>query len=360
MKTLEKTTGAAKKYNRFEPMKVLAHSESIRAIVAGIIPSPVQWVIYPSNVCGYKCGHCIMKREQADHRNTLSEAAMLKVHADAVKYGIKCVIFSGGGDPLLNRYTLATARRLKDAGVSVGINNQGYLLNDPTPFDFVRFSVDAASRETYQEIHGVDGWERVNKNISNLADLRAGGLKTEMGLAFLLTPKNYTETMAFCEWAQKFNPDFIHIRPAYLDADYIQKEYPGGGVDMKERIVPSLKELAREITARWDNVFFRVEKFDGFWTPKLYTKCRATPLIAVTSGDGAFLVCQDRGISRDEEYLRWGNYNTQSFRDIWWSEEHRRVLDGIDLDRCPRCVEASYNEIIEHVFVDDKIKVNLL
>lgn len=349
------------KYNRFDSNKVFIHADKIREIINGKrIPSPVEWVIYPSNVCGYKCGHCIMAREQVDHRNTLSLDAMRKVPNDAIQNGIRCVIFSGGGDPLLNRGTLGAARELKEKGILVGINNQGYLLDDPTPFDFVRFSVDASNRESYKQIHGIDGWDRINKNIANLAKLRKDGLKTEMGLAFLITPTNYKSVIDFCEWGQQFNPDFIHIRPAYLDPDYIDHEYPGGGKLMKDTIIPILKDVSHETSERWNNVYFRIDKFDGFWSKKLYTKCRATPLIAVTSGDGAFLICQDRGISNDEEYLRWGNYNTQSFEEIWWSPEHLKAIKEIDLDRCPRCVENGYNEIIENVFINDELRSAIL
>lgn len=348
------------RYNRFESFKVLMHADRIKQMLAGQMPAPVEWVVYPSNVCGYKCAHCIMAREQVDHRNTLSAEAMAKIPVDAVRLGIKCVIFSGGGDPLLNPKTLETARALKEKGISVGLNNQGFLLSDPTPFDFIRYSVDAGSRETYKKIHGVDGWERVNENIARHAELRKHGEKIEMGLAFLITPWNCLEVEPFVEWAQKYEPDFIHFRPAYLDAHYIDQLYPGGGRDLKDRIIPGLRETARQLEAKYDNVFFRADKFEGFWTPKLYAKCRATPLMAVTSGDGAFLVCQDRGISVQENYLRWGNYNTQSFEDIWWGREHEEVLKRIDLPKCPRCVMNGYNEIVENVFMEDKLKADII
>lgn len=347
-------------YSRFQSFKILAHADKIREIVAGKIPTPVEWVIYPSNVCGYQCGHCIMAREQVDHKNTLSEAAMKKIPDDAARLGIKTVIFSGGGDPLLNRFTIPAAYDLKERGVKVGINNQGYLLDEPTAFDFIRYSVDAATRETYKKIHGVDGWEEINANISRHAQLRLNGHKIEMGLAFLITPANWQETAQFVEWAQQYEPDFIHIRPAYLDADYLDAKYPGGGAFLKDQAIPTLRELAQGLERKYPNVFFRVDKFEGYWTPKIYKKCRATPLMAVTSGDGAFLVCQDRGIRREENYLRWGNYNTQTFEEIWWSPEHEKVLESIDLDKCPRCVEAAYNEIVEFGFVEDRMKLDLL
>lgn len=350
-------------YNRFQKFKILKHWQKIDQIVMGGIPSPIEWVIYPSNICGYRCGHCIMAKEQVDHRQMLSKEAMEKIPVDAWTHGIKTVIFSGGGDPLLNPYTVETARKIKQSGIQVGINNQGYLLDDPTAFHFIRYSVDAASPQTYQQIHRVpkgDGWERVNANIKNHYELRKKGHSIEMGLAFLITPLNWHETAEFCEWAQQYEPDFIHIRPAYLDADYLDKEYPGGGIKLKDEVVPSLRELSKKLHDKYDNVFFKISTFEGYWTPKQYAKCRSTPLMAVTSGDGAFLICQDRGIMKQEEYLRWGDYNKQSFSDIWYSQEHKKVIDSIDLDKCPRCVENSMNEIIEHGFVKDGMKLDLI
>ena len=348
------------KYNRFQSFKIMKHSEKINEILEGGIPSPVEWVIYPSNVCEYKCSHCIMAREQVDHRNTLSDNAMSRIAIDAVKHKIGCVIFSGGGDPLLNRFTLRSAKELKDAGIYVGINNQGYLLDDPTPFNFVRYSVDAATKDVYEKIHGVDGWERVNKNIENHANLRAKGKKIEIGLAFLITPWNWTQTYDFCTWASQFEPDFIHIRPAYLDADYIDDKYQGGGESLKNTIVPRLKDLALRIENDFPNAFFRIDKFEGYWTPKIYSKCRSNSLMAVTSGDGAFLICQDRGIMSKEDYLRWGDYNKMTFQEIWWSDRHREVMESIDLENCPRCVENTYNEIIEKAYIKDDMRVNLI
>lgn len=352
------------KINRFQGFKILAHSNRIKQIVDGQIPQPVEWVIYPSNICGYRCGHCIMAKEHQDHRAMLSKEAMKKIPGDAKSNGVKCVIFSGGGDPLLNPLTPETARRCKESGILTGINNQGYLLDDVLPYDFVRYSVDAASAETYQDIHRVpkgDGWERVNENIARHKALRDKGHRIEMGLAFLITPLNFHEVYQFCEWASKYEPDFIHIRPAYLEADYLDKEYPNGGVHLKDQIVPNLREMAKRIKQDFPNAYFTIDKFEGFWTPKEYSKCRATPLMAVTSGDGAFLICQDRGIMNTENYLRWGDYNTQSFREIWYGDKHKEVIQSIDLGTCPRCVESFYNTVIEKGFVEgDVLKLDLI
>lgn len=347
-------------YHRFQKFKVLAHAEKIEDIVTNRMPAPVEWIIYPSNICGYRCPHCIMAEEQALHHKLLSPGAMLKIPVDAKRLGIQTVVFSGGGDPLINKLTVPTAYQLKLSGIRTGINNQGYLLNDPTAFDFIRYSIDAANKQTYEAIHRFDGWDRVVHNIQRHQLLREAGEQIEMGLAFLITPSNYTETSDFCEWGQQFNPDFIHIRPAFLDSPYLDSQYPGGGQALKEEIIPSLGEVGKRMESLFPNVYYRVDKFEGYWTPKLYDKCRATPLMAVTSGDGAFLICQDRGIKAGEESYRWGDYNAQTFDQIWWSQEHRDAINQIDLSSCPRCVENGYNEIIQMGFIDDQMKMALL
>lgn len=347
-------------YHRFQKFKVLAHSDKIREIVRGTMPLPVEWIIYPSNICGYHCPHCIMAEEKSLHAKTLPAETMMRIYEDAHRLGIKCVVFSGGGDPLLNPMTVPAAYELRRHGIRVGINNQGYLLKDPRAFDFIRYSVDAATQSTYKKIHKFDGWNQVIENIARHAKMRDAGEDIEMGLAFLITPWNYEETEQFCEWSQQFKPDFVHIRPAFLDSPYLDKEYPGGGKDLHDTIIPSLMETGKRMESTYPNVYFRVDKFEGYWTPKLYNKCRSTPLMAVTSGDGSFLICQDRGIQAGEEHLRFGNYNVQTFEEIWYGEDHKKAIASIDLAKCPRCVENGYNEIIQLGFIEDNMKMALL
>lgn len=347
------------KYNRFQSFKVLCYADRLKRIAEGSIPPPVEWVVYPSNLCAYSCRHCIMGQERRDHGVMLSENAMNRIPEDAKRYRINLVMFSGGGDPLTNPWTLSTATRLKGLGVLTGINTQGLLLEDPEPFNFIRFSVDAATPATYQKVHcsSEEAWWKVIQNIKRTVDYKSKGGSVELGLAFLVTPDNWEEAIQFCEWAQQFKPDFIHVRPAFLDADYLDL---AGGKKLREEIIPSLQELAQKTEVSYPNVFFRVDKFDGYWTAKQYSKCRATPLIAVTAADGSFLVCQDRGIRPSEINLRWGNYNEQTFSSIWWSEEHKKAIEAIQLETCPRCVENGYNEIIEHCFVKDGLRAAIL
>jgi len=325
------------KYNRFQSLKVLSHIDKIRDIKKGVIPAPVEWIIYPSNGCPYDCSHCIMKEER-ESKECLSPDVMAKIPEDVVEHGIKTVIFSGGGEPLSNKATTTTARVLKDLGIHTGINTNGLLLDTIKPFNFVRVSVDAATRETYKGVKGYDGWDTVNANLDKCFHEKTG---EKIGLAFLITPDNYHEVYQFCEWASQYDYGFLHIRPAFYSDDRDKK--------MRE-ITSYLMTVKEAVEKDFRDVFFKIDKFEGYWTPKLFDKCRATPLMAVLAADGKFVVCQD-------VFIRFGDYRKHSFEEAWWGMEHKKALSKIDITKCPRCVENTYNEVIEHI---DKIEVNLL
>lgn len=329
------------RYNRFESFKALFHIEKLREIAVGNIPLPVEWVVYPTNTCPYNCGHCIMKVEKQS-KHSLPDEVMKKIPVDAESLGIKTVIFSGGGEPLVHGMTMNTLRKLKDKGIETGLNTNGYFLTeDASCVDYLRVSVDAATKEMYHKVHGFDGWERVNENLKNLKRGK------ELGIAFLVTPDNWREIADFCAWAQQFNPDFIHIRPAYLGASYL------GDEDELNILLPDLHKLKDALELKFPNVFFRLDKFNGYWDKKKYDKCRATPLMAVLAANGSFIICQD-------VFKRFGDYNKQSFEECWFGDDHKRAIESIDIAKCPRCVENGYNEIIENCVMKDSLKANLL
>lgn len=329
------------KYNRFEKYKILFYADKLEQIARGEICYPESMVVYPTYLCNYKCPHCIMQVERKG-KNSMTPELLKKVVDDAIRLDLKSVIFSGGGEPLVNKYTMPTISAIHDAGIPVGLNTNGYLLGDASKIDFLRVSVDAGTKETYQKVHGVDGFDVITKNILSIHEN-----KIELGLAFLIGPNNWQEIIPFCEWAQQFNYDFIHIRPAWLDGDYLE------GGDKLLSIMPNVLKIKETVEREFRSVFFRVDKFDGYWTPRLYEKCRATPIMAVLCPDGKFAVCQDN-------FIKFGDYYNKSFEECWFSDEHRRAIESIELSKCPRCVESGYNEIIENCVMCNSLRKELL
>lgn len=322
-------------FNRFEPFKVLRHYDKLVELSRGNICLPSQLYVYPSNICPFNCGHCIMRNERQNNV-MLSHSVMTKLVKDVARLGIKSVIFSGGGEPLTNSSTIYAARQMREFGVEVGMNTNGLLMPESMPVDFLRISIDAGTPQTYCRVKGYDGWDRLNGNLRRLKH-------NELGFAYLLRPDNYKELPEFCKWAQQYNYTFMHVRPAY---------WPDKDEEIKKAI-ESVRETVQQLQQQYRGLEFRTEKFDGFWTERQHTECRSTPLIAVLCADGHFAICQD-------VFIKFGDYNTQTFEEAWFSESHRQAIKRIELDSCPRCVNNGYNDIIENCIMGDSLKMNIL
>lgn len=327
------------KYNRFEKFKILRHYDKLVECAKDQYPFPVSMVVYPSYDCNYHCPHCIM-REERKTGGQLSRKTLMKLVDDCVCYGIETVTFSGGGEPLTNPHVEDTARLLREMGIKVALNTNGALLTDASNIDYLRISIDAGTAKTYKKIHGVDGFDHITEKLKTLKH-------NELGLAFLVQPSNIGEIFDFCDWAQQFDYSFLHIRPAYLDSPHLH------GGDTMKLLIPSMDRIKDEVVKQYRNVHFKTDKFDGYWTQRMYHKCRSTPLIGVLCADGKFAVCQDN-------FIKFGDYNKQSLAEIWGSEEHQAAIAKIRLDECPRCVNNGHNEIIERCIINDDLRIGLI
>lgn len=353
--------------HRFNPYKILAHADRLRSITQGGEPYPIDWHVYPSNICNHQCTWCMFRQngEQFDFRVTLPRAVLLRAVDDAARTGAVLMHFSGGGEPLINKATPEAMERAGALGLKVAMSTNGRLLTPEVAalVDYIRVSLNAGTPEQHTATnHGGVGpgdWHTILENIAGAVP-RA---KQDVGLGFVVDYENYQDIYQFVEVASKIlgktTPErqrFVHIRPGfYYDAEK----------DAKTRaIMPqafALCEQARVDFGDTIGVHAITEKFDGFWTPRSYNRCRAIWTGTTLRATGDFAVCQDR------TDLVWGQTPSYkagaSFEECWHSAERRavaaRIHAGGELDACPRCVWNNRNHIID-ALEGDTIRLDLV
>lgn len=88
---------------------------------------------------------------------------------------VKSVEFSGGGEPTTHPDIIEIIRHAKSLGLNIGIVTNGNSLEKLFPvldaFTFIRISLDAATKDKYQFVHGVNTFESVINNISVMINL---------------------------------------------------------------------------------------------------------------------------------------------------------------------------------------------
>lgn len=360
---------------RFNGFKILAHADRLRQIAAGGEPYPIDWHVFPSNVCNHACVWCAYRQPSPDgHIEQLDKATrvilprevLIRAVRDAAQTGAHLIHFSGGGEPLINKATPEAMALAQELGVTVALSTNGRLLTPEIAalVNHIRVSLNAGTAaQHYRTNHageGVGDWQTILENIAK-AEPHA---KQDMGLGFVVDAENYKEIYTFCQVAASLfrkttsaQQRFVHIRPAFyydtLEDQHVREIMPDA---------LALCDQARKDFGAHIDVAAITDKFAGYWTPRTYDRCMAVWTGTTLRATGDFAVCQDR---TDLTFGHVPSYRKgASFEDVWHSDEHRRVVSrihaGADLDACPRCVWGNRNEIIENVFVKDVIRLDLV
>jgi MoaA/NifB/PqqE/SkfB family radical SAM enzyme len=352
--------------DRFQSLKILRHYDKLEAITRGETPYPIEWVVYPSNVCSHKCVFCIFRQngEQfGENRVILPGPLLMRFVEDAARLKGSVIQFEGGGEPLINKHTPAALRRANELGIKTAMSTNGRLLSPEIAktVDYIRVSLNAGTAEQHWKTnHGADvtdkgDWDIIIENIRQSVPHK----RKDIGLAFVIDPDNYQDIVPFCHLAAELGVDFVHIRPAfYYDAD----------TDRRVRaIMPDALKLCQ--LAQWRlkdaplKIFAITDKFDGYWTPRAYHTCRAVWTGAVLRATGDFAVCKDR------PDLVWGRAPSYkagaAFEDCWHSDERRALVASIhdgaggELSACPRCVWGSRNLVLKAIETDE-LRIDLI
>ncbi len=342
-------------------MKMLAYADrSLLPITRGEEPYPIEWVVYPSNVCNHKCVFCLFRQngEQfGGNRVILPGSLLMRFVEDAARLKGSVIQFEGGGEPLINKHTPAALSRANELGIKTAMSTNGRLLSPEiaATVDYIRVSLNAGTAEQHWKTnHGADvtdkgDWGIIVDNIRRSVPAKRG----DIGLAFVIDPDNYQDILPFCYLAAELGVDFVHIRPAfYYDAD----------TDTRVRAVMPLAlalcdQARAELAGDPLKIFAITDKFEGYWTPRTYHACRAIWTGVVLRATGDFAVCKDR---TDLVWGRQPSYKAgASFEECWHSAERRalvsRIHDGQGglLNSCPRCVWSNRNVLIDALARDD-------
>src|SRR5262245_48635994 len=137
-------------YHRFQSMKILRYYDRLEAITRGETPMPIEWVVYPSNVCNHACVWCMFRQngEQfGDNRVILPREVLLRFVTDDSRLGGSVIQFEGGGEPLINTHTLEALRLANSLGIKTAMSTNGRLLTPEIAacVDYLRVSLNAGT-----------------------------------------------------------------------------------------------------------------------------------------------------------------------------------------------------------------------
>ena len=355
----------------------------IQHIETGYAP-PVLVEVDPSNACNHSCNFCLSayihfakyKGTETFSRAMMSREVLMQLCEDFVNMGVRAVNWTGGGEPTLNRHLKEAIEYCGSHGIKMGIFTNGSLLDKRDLFEtmvdhmtWVRFSIDAGTKETYNDVRiakkGQD-WDKMLSNLGRLVEINnSKGKKIDIGVGYVVSPDTYKEIVDFAKVFKEFDLTYCQYKP-----EIIIREKGGQQRSLefwRDEVQPRLDEAKEILGDKFQVNGYKLEDLalDREKFGRDYKRCIGSQISPCVGADGHVYVCTNH---RGWKQYSYGNLYDTSFQDIWTDiTKRQRVMNQIENVECFKnctklCKPHESNKAAWSIYktLDDKKKEKLL
>jgi len=314
---------------------------------------PLYMEVSPVGSCNHRCTFCAYDYIGYPNRR-LDTTVFLKLVDELSDKGLKSMLYAGEGEPLMHPNIGEFITYTNSKGIDVGLYTNGDLLvkrlNDQIfkSLTFIRFSVNAGTKEVYNEIHKKDVFEKIIENITYSVQLKKEyKLDTTLGIQFVLLPENIDTVENIVKIASEIGVDYITIKPFVQQSS--QQFYQMKRQFQLNELETLFTTLEQYSTEKF-KVIARVNAFENYGT-RDYDTCLGCNFTTVLNSAGEIASCLPYWDKKDFVY---GNINENSFGEIWNSIQRQKVKkyleNDLDVHKCPpNCRPNVINSYINEI-----------
>jgi len=343
-------------------LKFLCHPDRVLDFLVGRWREirPVTAELVPSLECPLRCPHCTYafwkEASSSAGRRLMAKSDMFACLDKMRSFGIKGVIFTGGGEPFANEHTVAGVIYASELGLEAGVFTNGYLV-DPrdiprivTSAAFLRLSLNAVSEDVYQRFHGIEGQSPLSTVMRNVVLLARAAkcVRMRFGIGVVVNEVNVGDLIDVASFVagvakKEGGISYVGFRPVI---NYRRTSM---------QIHPSILQRVSEVKADIDRMLHDVG-VNAFWTMDHFTdaiearsglnargRCLANPWAVSVAYDGGVYLCSEH--DGDPDFLL-GSLRKQSFEHIWAGQRRRSVMDAAANCTAPVCKLRRLNKIL--------------
>jgi radical SAM protein with 4Fe4S-binding SPASM domain len=321
-----------------------------------VITLPDELYVEATNRCNSRCETCVHTfREQEPRRDMALEE--FRELVDQVPE-LRRIVLHGVGESLLNQDLPAMIAYLKRRAdpPRVLFNSNAILLTGTMQealleagLDEYRISTDAAHRELYARIRGVDAFDQVMGNVAAFARrIARGGHSTRLSLWLTSMRENVSELPALVRLAHDLGVGEVYVQRLVYYGQGLAQEQQSIFRAMRaaeEVLLAEAEALAEELA-----IGFRASgatspreslmSADGHKRP--WSQCRRPWSLMYISANGNVLpCCFSPFTTTDYEGLILGNAFQDPLNAIWNGERYRHFRAALDSESpwesCDRC-----------------------
>lgn len=316
------------------------------AVVEGL---PRSLYLESTNRCDSRCQTCVRTFQTLEPPADLT-LARVRAIADQLPV-LDRVVLHGIGEPLLNPELVPIVRDLKQRGATVLFNSDAIGLTRARALDLIasgldeyRVSMDAATRQTYRRIRGVDCFDRVVANVERLLALQRerGAGRPRVSLWFTATRLNLEELPAFVALGGRLGVAEVYVQRLVFNELGLATRDNSLHRTLREQEQGLLEAAEREAAGR--GVALRAS---GLTTPLASLSAAGGPgrhwagcqrpwtLTYVTANGNVLPCCISPWVARDYPGLVLGNAFETPLAEIWNGARYRRFREQFESDTPP-------------------------
>jgi len=291
-----------------------------------------------TNRCDSKCQTCIRTFHSLEPPADLT---LRQVTAIAEQFPVlERVVLHGIGEPLLNREIFEIVAYLKTRAETVLFNSDAISLTAgralkliESGLDEYRVSMDAAMRQTYQKLRGVDRFDLVVANVRKLMELKHQGSRSapRVSLWFTASRANLQELLAFVGLAADLGVEEVYVQRLVFNGLGLAVDANALHGRLREREHALLAEAEALATAHGIEM-----RASGLTTPlaslqggahdrRPWAGCQRPWTLAYVTANGNVLpCCISPWVAKDYAALILGNAFHDGFGAIWNGERYQR------------------------------------
>ena len=325
---------------RMDSHKLIYHPDVVARWLKGENIYPIEIEISPSGVCNHRCIFCAV--DYIGYKpDFLRKEIILRDISQMSQKGLKSVICSGEGEPLLNKNMPDIANGIKACGVDVAMSTNGVLFTREVAeeclkaFTWIRFSIASMEEESYYKIQkGKDGdLDKVKANLAEAVKVKKdNNLKTTLGVQCLLLPDNMDQLPHMAKQLREIGVDYLTIKP-YSQHLHSENKFEVNYEEMLD-LDQDLKQSAAEEFA----IYFSANAMKKMHHEKCYRQCFGLPFMTHIDARGNVWPCVAH--IGTEEFC-YGNIYEQTFEELWEGTKRQEIikkLNGLDINKV--CREA--------------------
>jgi MoaA/NifB/PqqE/SkfB family radical SAM enzyme len=319
-------------------------------------PLPSELYIEVTNRCNSRCLTCVrtFDTQEPAHDLTLDEFRGLVDQAPALQR----VVLHGVGEPLLNRELQAMIAYLKrrDDPPHVLFNSNAILLTPANQevlseagLDEFRVSTDAAHRELYASIRGVDAFDRMVDNVGRFARrIRQSGRGPWLSFWFTAMRENLAELPEMVRLAHRLGVSEVHVqRLVFYGQGLAQGEQSlfRAMQDAEDELLQEAEELSDRLGITF-GASGAVSPRQSLTAPdsrqRPWAHCRRpSSLMYITANGNVLPCCFSPFTTREYAQLVLGNAFRVPLVEIWNGAAYREFRAALQSDAppgsCDRC-----------------------